>query len=56
MKKIKLTAVLLALLCLLTSCGVSTTGGDAEDAEQSGNGETEQAPDEHGNQFLKFSI
>ena len=45
MKKIKLTAVLLALLCLLTSCGVSTTGGDAEDAEQAGSGEAEQAPD-----------
>ena len=45
MKKIKLTAILLAFLCLLTACGTSAGSGNAPDADESSNGEAEQAPD-----------
>ena len=62
MKRIKLTAILLAFLCFLTACGTSAGSGNAEetvtgeaertpDAEEPVNEETEQPPinaDGHG--------
>ena len=43
MKFMKTAAVSLAVLLLLASCGASDTGGSVENAEESGNSETEQA-------------
>lgn len=45
MKKIKLTAILFAFLRLLTVCGTSAGNGNAQNAEESANGEAEQATD-----------
>ena len=45
MKKMKLTAIFLAFLCFLTACGTSAGNGNAQNAEESANGEAEQATD-----------
>ena len=42
MKRIKLTAILLAFLCFLTACGTSAGNGNASDAEEPVNGEAER--------------
>ena len=44
MKRIKLTAILLAFLCFLTACGTSAGSGNAPDAEEPVNEEMERTP------------